>query len=84
MREWLNAKEGLAAIQWEANEASVEFSITDCNRKISLEFYIWDEESRRKAEYKLEVLERNVWQFTRELRKQIKKKDAAFRKNGKE
>lgn len=64
-RDFLNKGEGMAVfeayVDWvESPEYNTGidagFSITDCNRKISLDFYVHNDESFENAEYKLNTL----------------------------
>ncbi len=61
-RKFLNKKSGTAAVEITGsdpnNKHSLDLSvdISDCSRKISLDFYVWDDKSYKEKSVKIDTL----------------------------
>ena len=73
-RCFLNEEEGLAAtsgkiVDYNPDVKYASFEITDCNRKVSLDFNFEKPEERSKAEYKINKLLEELNKFKEALLK---------------
>lgn len=75
-RGFLNKKEGMAAFEAETSFESGEwcnsvdgsFAITDCNRKVLLDFCIYNEDDAKNVFFKLSTLIKELMEFEKQLK----------------
>lgn len=73
-REFLNEEGGMAAIEVNARSAHPTMAISDCERKVELEFSVnyTDEAGVQNIENKIDLLYALVGEFRREVKKNIR------------
>lgn len=76
-RGFLNQEQGMAAFEAEVNREGYHeakgafdatFSITDCNRKVTLDFAVWDKVDLEESIYKINTLIGELAEFRNQLR----------------
>ena len=66
-RKFLNKSAGMAAIELDGSYSDYSFdctiAISDCNRRIDLDMYMWDEKSVKEKQNKLDLLIKELSDF---------------------
>ena len=66
-RKFLNKSAGMAALEANGSYSDYSFdctiAISDCNRRIDLDMYMWDEKSIKDKLYKLDLLIKELTTF---------------------